>query len=869
MTNDFWRNPWLWVFVICSLTVTVVTRFYALETIPFGADGDVMWMSVDAADFVIDGVIPHYVDPVYAPDPVIVYLIGLSQALFGISLSTARLVTATASVLTAVLMIPMMWELLHEEEKHFRLVAGLCAMLAVMSSFFSIHMARIGHNSPLLAPAIAMTIWWAAAAWYRGGWWRWIVAGICLASTQYIYLTGRMMALVAIGWFFYTLLVMRPKMGKRWQGWILMGLVAFVLVLPNIILFVLWPSSFTERVDPTATTGVTGFVWNSHWAAEGRLPEFFARKIWNIIQVTGIEWQRKQLPMSTPVLAPVFFAGWCLGLLVSLIRFRRMGYGLLIIALPILMLGDLITSPEITPTPMRHNQILPVHYALAGIGLAVAWQFLRQRAARIVQVLAGIVFCLVVFIPTITQFYQYVTVYVPELYTNPDNSGRVNQTDVEISRRITAEPEQSYLLSYSDYTRKTTAWLTLAEFPDRHSAVMADGSLNLSDLPDELVIVQSTVPDRARHDMGIGLEWERWWVLLHEGQTLYLPPLQAGQIDSLKALMSQAPTEDVIDSSGQVVATLYTVPLPDSFFTMPDYVSVDARIGKSQDKPEVELVGYTTYPENLVAGEPLYVSLYWRPIQKLNENYEIFVQLWDDDAQVYAESHELPYEATYRTRLWQPDEITVTHHVLFVNEELPPQRYSLAANFYRVVQNEALLASGRDVTPDNAAVLMDDFRVVPEQNRITVDDLSATIRFGDELEIKHLEIQQNGDALDVFGTWTLTPGEELHITMQWDVLERPRLDYSYFLHLIPVDEQQPITQYDSALRVEDLPAGAWRSGDIWFDTADLQLPATMPDGTYNLWLGVYHYADGTRLNTFLNNGLEPEPRVLLGQVRVE
>lgn len=869
MTSPLWKSPWLWALVTFSLVLTIFTRFYALDTIPFGADGDVMWMSIDAADLVLGGVIPHYVDPVYAPDPVIVYLIGLSQILFGVSTATARIVTATTSVLTALLMLPMMWELLHEEDRYFRLSAGVLAMIAVASSLHSMNMARLGHDSPVLTPAIALTIWWAAAAWYRGGWWRWLFAGMCLALTQYIYLTGRMMALVALAWFIYTLIANRPDFMKKWRGWIFMGVVAFILLLPNIILFALWPSAFTERVDPSATTGLVGFIWDSHWARDGRLLEFFGRKIWNIILVTGVTWETKQLPLNTPILSPVFFVGWWIGIATAFVRIRRVGYGLLLVALPILTLADLITSAELFPTPMRHNQILAVHYAFAGIGLAVIWQFLRQRTNNITRLGIGIAFSLIVFVPTITGFYHYVMVYVPELYTDPDNSGRVNQTDIEISNRIVAQHEQSYLLSYGDYTRKTTAWLTLAAFPERRSAISADGHINIGNLPEEITIVQSTVPDRARHDMGVGLDWNRWWVLLHDGQTLLLPPLNTEQVDNLTSSMAQTHQEDIIDSSGQVVAQLYTVPLNASFLTVPEYIPVDATIGKSEDNPEVDLLGYTVHPSDPIAGEPIYLSLYWQPLIDLNESYEIFTQLWDDEAQVYAESHELPYEATYRTRLWREDEITVTHHILFANEDLPVNRYSLAVNFYRIVQNEALMTMGSDIASSQHAVLIDDFRVAPQQEIIVLNKLEASIQFGDLLKIEYLEIQVDNQPLEALDTWILEANQQIDITFQWDVLARPQRDYSYFLHLVPDGEEQPIAQYDSALIVDTLPSGAWRTGDSWIDMGHIEIPSDVSAGTHNLWLGVYYYRDGTRLSTYLNDELQTDARIQLAQIIVE
>lgn len=867
--SGYWKRNWVVVAVVFLLLITIFTRFYAIETIPVGADGDTMWISLDAADLVYRGVIPYFVDGVHSPDPTIVYLIAISQALFGVSMSTARIVTGSASVLLALLMIPILWEVLYEYEPRIRITAGILAMAAATSSLHAINIARLGHDAPVLPVAVALTFWLTAAAWYRGGWWRWLLAGIFLAWTQYIYLTGRFMGLVAPAWFIYSIIAHRALFKERWRGWIGMGALAFMLVLPNLILFVVYPESFSARIDSDPSSSAPGFIWDTLGADGGGTLKFLLQKGWNIILATGVSFHSKLLPMSTPVLSPLFFAGWWIGLGVSLVRIRRFGYGLLIVALPILLLGDLITSSTLDPTPMREVQMLPVHYALAGIGLVTVWQFLEKYTNRVTQIALVIILTVIGFAPMVKGYYTYVTSIVPELRANPDTSWRINQTDIDISNRILEQPEQSYLIPYGEYTRKTTAWLTLAGYPDRHSAVTGDGLLNIPNQPDELVVIQSTVPNRARHDVGIGLEWERWWVLLHDGQTLLLPPLDAEQTNELLSAVEETSSEELIDGSGQLVAEFYDIETPETLFATPEYTPLNVTLGKSVEGREAQLLGYTVYPSEPVAGEPMYVSLYWKPLMRLNENYEIFVQLWDDQAQVYGESHELPYESTYRTRIWYPDEITVTHHILFIKEDLPAQRYSLVMNFYRILQNEPLIALGQDAAPDQLAIMVDDFRIEPTQEAVNLDNLDSTIQFGDLLNIEHMEVQADNQPVDAFETWTVNPNQAIDIAIQWDVLDRLQLDYSYFVHLIPVDGEQPIAQFDKALEVNGLLGGAWRAGDSWFDMAHLQLPDDAPSGDYNLWLGVYYYADGTRLPIALDGEVQGEPRIVIGKVIVE
>ncbi len=691
---------------------------------------------------------------------------------------------------------------------------------------------------------------------------------ILLASTQYVYLTGRMMVLVPPMWVLYTLLANRTRFKSQFFGWVTMGVVAFLLVLPNLILFVTLPESFSGRVD-SDEAGTTGLIWETSVAENGQLLNFLGKKLWLMFRSTGIEWIDPLLPMDTPIFTPLFFIGWIIGIFVALRRFRHVGYGLLLIAMPLLLLGDLITSAELNPTPMRQTQVLPVYYALSGIGLVFLMELVLKHTKGMIQIAIGIVTLIIAVVPTIQGFNYYINVFVPEIYADPETAWRISQTDIDISNRLVSQPEQSYLLPYGEYTRKTTAWLTLAGFPERHSAIGADNRLNIDNLPSDVLIIQATDPDRARLDRAVGLNYIGWWVLLHDGQTILLPPLDLEQQDIVRDAITEDPAETIIDASGQIVASLYSLSLPDEFFLIPEFTPVDATIGKSLDAPEVRLLGYTTSPLDPVAMDAFHVSLYWQPLQRLNENYELFVQLWDDNATVYGESHTLPYDGTYRTRVWYPDEITVTHHVVFINTELAPQRYSIATNFYRILHNERLPVSGADAGASGDVVVLDDFRVAPQQASLSLDEIEQSIQFGEFISVEQLELSVNDEPLELFGEWEVNAGDMVDLRMQMDVLERLPFDYSYFIHLTPVDAEQPAAQVDQALGASTLPSGAWRADDTWFESIQLGLPDNLEAGVYDVWIGIYYYADGSRLTVSVDDEMMPDNRLRLGQVLIE
>ncbi len=65
------------------------------------------------------------------------------------------------------------------------------------------------------------------------------------------------------------------------------------------------------------------------------------------------------------------------------------------------------------------------------------------------------------------------------------------------------------------------------------------------------------------------------------------------------------------------------------------------------------------------------------------------------------------------------------------------------------------------------------------------------------------------------------------------------------------------------------PTGAWRAGDRMADGAVLALPASLPPGTYSVWLGVYTWQTGERLTPWVDGSPQPDGRLRLGTVRVE
>jgi 4-amino-4-deoxy-L-arabinose transferase-like glycosyltransferase len=88
------------------------------------------------------------------------------------------------------------------------------------------------------------------------------------------------------------------------------------------------------------------------------------------------------------------------------------------------------------------------------------------------------------------------------------------------------------------------------------------------------------------------------------------------------------------------------------------------------------------------------------------------------------------------------------------------------------------------------------------------------------------------------------------ITFYWQAVQHPELDYSVFVHVIN-EAGELITQGDAGLGSDqNCPTSAWWVGDI----VPSQHTLTLPPGDYEIRVGVYFWADGSRLAA-VENGI--------------
>ncbi|MFN8448859.1 MAG: hypothetical protein U0521_09770 [Anaerolineae bacterium] len=97
---------------------------------------------------------------------------------------------------------------------------------------------------------------------------------------------------------------------------------------------------------------------------------------------------------------------------------------------------------------------------------------------------------------------------------------------------------------------------------------------------------------------------------------------------------------------------------------------------------QIELVGYAMSDLTPAAGASFELTLYWRAIQPVLQDYTVFAHVIDPaTTTIYAGSDSAPGGSA--TSSWTPGEIVEDRHILTVNPDAPPGIYEVEIGLYR------------------------------------------------------------------------------------------------------------------------------------------------------------------------------------------
>lgn len=359
--------------------VAIVLRVYAIDRLPPGLFGDEAVEGLDALD-VLAGNFQIWFHAHLGREPIYVYLVALSYALFGVTPLATRLPAIIAGLLT----IPATYWFVREwsaqifsRERAQRL--AFIATILITISFWHIQMTRNAHRDTLLPLVEAIGYWLLWRALRTREWKMYVAAGAVLGLAVYTYSPGRFVgvfvALFVISEFAIGRLTADrrqltanqspPVVGGRQSilGMTLAAVTALVIMLPLGIYFVQNPVQFSRRFDSTSIFEQPLPLSALIESVAGNLAQF-------VVPNAGYQSKHYNLP-GKPVF-DLFIAPWFLaGVVMALTRWRQSQYRFLLLWFLVMSVPAFLTA-DMIPKGVRVFGVVPgvfIFPALAMDGL--------------------------------------------------------------------------------------------------------------------------------------------------------------------------------------------------------------------------------------------------------------------------------------------------------------------------------------------------------------------------------------------------------------------------------------------------------------------------------------------------------------------
>lgn len=179
---------------------------------------------------------------------------------------------------------------------------------------------------------------------------------------------------------------------------------------------------------------------------------------------------------------------------------------------------------------------------------------------------------------------------------------------------------------------------------------------------------------------------------------------------------------------------------------------------------------------------------------------------------------------------------------------------TLAFSAYELEAREVLQARIKALQDSSSAVWSPEVQFLPGDPQGLRHPVAFPVDFNHQLEFLGYELADD----------TLAPGEWVHLTTYWRVLQdvASPLPLAIFVHLL--DSQSTVWGGKDTLSVA---TAGWEAGDIFAQVHHFPLPSDIPAGQYQVEIGVYSRMDMQRFNIF-EEGQPVADRLLLEPISV-
>lgn len=271
----------------------------------------------------------------------------------------------------------------------------------------------------------------------------------------------------------------------------------------------------------------------------------------------------------------------------------------------------------------------------------------------------------------------------------------------------------------------------------------------------------------------------------------------------------------------------------------------------------VELMGYETDKDRVEPGDVLELTLYWRCLAEMDRDYSVFIHLLGRDEQLVGQRDTYPGRGTYPTSLWRVGDIICDKYEVPISPDAAaPSSCRVEVGLYTLPTFEGVRPFDREGRPLGSPII-GWVKIAPEEPQSYAIPNPIYFNLADKVALVGYDLEERA----------ISPGETLHLTLFWQVLEKIDEDCTVFTHL--VDEGDRIWgQRDSQPLSGYYPTSLWDVGEVIKDDYELVVQPEAPPGKYILEVGMYLLETGKRLAILDEEERGQGDRVLLSGVQV-
>jgi hypothetical protein len=242
---------------------------------------------------------------------------------------------------------------------------------------------------------------------------------------------------------------------------------------------------------------------------------------------------------------------------------------------------------------------------------------------------------------------------------------------------------------------------------------------------------------------------------------------------------------------------------------------------------ELILLGYDR-PSFVRPNGQATLTLYWQRLREGKVDYNIALQLVDEDGRVLWQESVPPLFGEYPTSRWEVGQVVQTSHDLTmpsITGEVGLQVGLNNGSGKMLPVRRHWLASARKWCP-----------LRPIQVQSVPLAAGPVINFDNRILLLGYDLNRR----------QLRPGETLELSLTWQCLKRIDVDYTVFVHIL--DEEQRIWGQEDIGPVHGTyPTSQWKEGEIIEDIHSVHLSYEAPPGEYQIEVGLYLLSTMARL----------------------